>query len=119
MQNLALQIILLQVGKNLHRSSQRIAFARRQEVELLTFSSGKRGEKTTEDALSATRSNKDETQRITTEVSIITASKIVFNRETFEKLTGHSTHSLLVMELGGEGIDGYTFHNLFFFIVLL
>ena len=79
----------------------------------------KRGEKTTEDALGATRSNKDETQRITTEVSIITASKIVFNRETFEKLTGHSTHSLLVMEFGGEGIDGYTFHNLFFFIVLL
>jgi len=50
---------------------------------------------------------------MTAVVGEVTASEIILDWEAAEKLVRHSRDCLFVVQLGGECVDGNTFHNLF------
>ena len=103
-QNLTAQPLLPQVGKNLHRSGQRIAGARGEQVERpsVLLQPGQQGLK---DALRATRADVNQTQHRLSVIGIVGALHFILYAQRGEELAGAGSHGLFVVQLRSQCID--------------
>ncbi len=110
-QDLSLEPLLTQVGKDFQRRGQRIALAGSQEVIPVDAPREHFRQQVLEDALRPAGADVDEVQRMGPEIPEIGALvlEIPVGKDPFEELIGNAGNGILVVETGGDGIYGY--HN--------
>ena len=110
-QDLPLKPLLAQVRKDLQRGRQRIAFPGGQEI--IPFDSpGKHlRQKALENSFGPAGPDIDEVQRVGAEITEIGTFvlEIPVGKDPFEERIGNAGNGILVVQTGGDGIDGY--HN--------
>ena len=108
MQDLPLEPLLTQVGKDFQRRSQGVALAGSQEIVPLGAAGQHFRQEGLEDALRSARADVDEIQRMRAEIREIGAAEdeIPLREYLFQELVREFGDGRLVMEARSDGIDG-------------
>ena len=107
MQDLALEPLLTQVGKDFQRRSQGVALAGSQEIVPLGAAGQHFRQEGLEDALRTARTDVDEIQRMRAEIGEIgpAEEKISLREDSLQKSVRQLGNGRLVMQAGGNGIN--------------
>ena len=97
MQDLPTETFLTQIGQNLHRRGQRVAFSGSQEQDRLPGKALQGRQKFLEKALGSSRPDIDQRQ-IRTVVFVIVPLEGIFNAKAVKEFLGHGIHSCLVVK---------------------
>ena len=112
-QDLALEPLLAQVGKDFQRRGQGIALAGGQEVVPLRAAGQHFRQEGLEDSLRPAGADVDEVQGVRAEIGEIGAAQneIPFGEHIFQELVRESGNGRLVVEARSDGINGYHWNN--------
>ena len=105
--DLALQALLPQIGKDFHRGGEGVALAGGQQVEAADAARRQFGQERLENALRAACAHENEVQRPGSETGEIAAGEVVapFGENVGEEAVGDAGDGRFVMQCRGQGID--------------
>ena len=106
MDDLTLDVVLAQIRKNLHRSGQRVTLVGREQIERTIALLLQHGQQSTEDTLCTSCADINQTERTATIVGIVVALHFIRNAQSTKELLSDSIHSLFIVKLRGERVNG-------------
>ena len=105
------QPLLPQIRQYLHRSRQRVALARCEQVERFVGRlCHESGQQPLEDTLCAARAHIEQVERMLSVVAVVGAAQHIGHVQTVQELLCGLGDGRRIVQFGGEGVDGYIFH---------